>query len=97
MSKSPSECDADIDCVGNYELGKTLGEGNFCTVKEALHVASGNKVAIKIIDKEKVVNNKDVVAMDTWYKHEYHAVLPDILYDVHRFADRTKPIKNGND
>ncbi|KAK3098587.1 hypothetical protein FSP39_020986 [Pinctada imbricata] len=39
--------------VGNYLLGKTLGEGSFAKVKEALHIPTGEKVAIKVIDKRK--------------------------------------------
>ncbi|XP_022098223.1 hormonally up-regulated neu tumor-associated kinase homolog B-like [Acanthaster planci] len=40
--------------VGPYLLGKTIGEGSFAKVKEALHSVVGEKVAIKIIDKKVV-------------------------------------------
>ena len=30
--------------VGNYLLGKTLGEGSFAKVREGLHVLTGEKV-----------------------------------------------------
>ena len=30
--------------VGNYLLGKTLGEGSFAKVKEAMHTLTGEKV-----------------------------------------------------
>lgn len=30
--------------VGNYLLGKTVGEGSFAKVKEALHILTGEKV-----------------------------------------------------
>ncbi len=30
--------------VGNYLLGKTLGEGSFAKVKEGLHILTGEKV-----------------------------------------------------
>ena len=30
--------------VGNYLLGKTIGEGSFAKVKEALHIPTGEKV-----------------------------------------------------
>uniref|UniRef100_A0A1I8HYN8 non-specific serine/threonine protein kinase n=1 Tax=Macrostomum lignano TaxID=282301 RepID=A0A1I8HYN8_9PLAT len=39
--------------VGNYLVGKNLGEGSFAKVKEGLHVVTGERVAIKIISKEK--------------------------------------------
>ena len=32
--------------VGNYLLGKTLGEGSFAKVKEALHALTTTKVGI---------------------------------------------------
>ncbi|XP_027339396.1 CBL-interacting serine/threonine-protein kinase 23-like isoform X4 [Abrus precatorius] len=44
--------------VGKYELGRTLGEGNFAKVKFARHVETGENVAIKILDKEKVFRHK---------------------------------------
>ncbi len=30
--------------VGNYLLGRTLGEGSFAKVKEGLHILTGEKV-----------------------------------------------------
>lgn len=44
--------------VGRYELGRTLGEGNFAKVKFARNVESGDNVAIKILDKEKLLKHK---------------------------------------
>lgn len=44
--------------VGKYELGRTLGEGTFAKVKFALNVETGENVAIKILDKEKVLKHK---------------------------------------
>uniref|UniRef100_T1JFK1 non-specific serine/threonine protein kinase n=1 Tax=Strigamia maritima TaxID=126957 RepID=T1JFK1_STRMM len=37
--------------VGYYELGGTIGKGNFAVVKLATHTITRTKVAIKIIDK----------------------------------------------
>ncbi len=34
-----------------YKIGKTLGEGSFATVKEAVHKLTGAVVAMKIIEK----------------------------------------------
>lgn len=31
--------------VGNYLLGRTLGEGSFAKVKEGMHISTGEKVA----------------------------------------------------
>lgn len=44
--------------VGKYELGRTLGEGTFAKVKFARNVETGENVAIKILDKEKVLRHK---------------------------------------
>ncbi|XP_062096675.1 CBL-interacting serine/threonine-protein kinase 23 isoform X2 [Humulus lupulus] len=44
--------------VGRYELGRTLGEGNFAKVKFARNVETNENVAIKILDKEKVLKHK---------------------------------------
>lgn len=38
----------------NYRLGKTMGFGSFSKVKSAMHVLTGQKVAIKIINKEQM-------------------------------------------
>nr|XP_033803380.1 hormonally up-regulated neu tumor-associated kinase [Geotrypetes seraphini] len=39
--------------VGNYLIGRKLGEGSFAKVREGLHVLTGEKVAVKVIDKKK--------------------------------------------
>lgn len=41
-------------------LGDTLGEGTFGKVKLATHILTGEKVAIKILEKEKIVDVSDV-------------------------------------
>lgn len=40
--------------IGFYELGETLGEGNFAKVRLGTHVLTGEPVAVKIIDKTKL-------------------------------------------
>ncbi len=44
--------------VGKYEIGKLLGEGTFAKVKLAKNKETGESVAIKIIDKEKILKHK---------------------------------------
>ncbi|MCO5558735.1 hypothetical protein L7F22_012321 [Adiantum nelumboides] len=46
--------------VGKYELGRVLGEGNFAKVKFAKDTLSGQHVAVKILDKDKVFKDKMV-------------------------------------
>ncbi|KAG6492751.1 hypothetical protein ZIOFF_047716 [Zingiber officinale] len=46
--------------LGKYELGRTLGEGTFAKVKFAKDVETGESVAIKIFDKDKILRHKMV-------------------------------------
>ncbi|KAG9144175.1 hypothetical protein Leryth_023164 [Lithospermum erythrorhizon] len=46
--------------VGKYELGRTLGEGSFAKVKFATNVQTHQVVAIKIIDRQRVLRHKMV-------------------------------------
>jgi 5'-AMP-activated protein kinase catalytic alpha subunit len=41
-------------------MGKTLGQGTFGKVKEAIHILTGEKVAIKILEKDKIKEVDDV-------------------------------------
>lgn len=40
--------------AGLYDLEQTLGSGHFAVVKLARHVFTGEKVAVKVIDKTKL-------------------------------------------
>lgn len=42
--------------LGQYTVIKTLGEGSFGKVKLAVHQVSGQRVALKIISRRKLVN-----------------------------------------
>jgi 5'-AMP-activated protein kinase catalytic alpha subunit len=46
--------------VGNYKIGKDLGKGTFGKVKVGTHLMSGEKVAIKVLEKEKIIDVNDV-------------------------------------
>ena len=46
--------------VGQYLVGKTIGQGTFGKVKLGVHVGTGEKVAIKILEKKKIVEVADV-------------------------------------
>jgi len=39
----------------------TLGEGSFGKVKEAIHVKSGEKIAIKILEKSRIKKDDDLL------------------------------------
>ncbi|KAL2581124.1 hypothetical protein AAZV13_15G166500 [Glycine max] len=76
--------------LGKYELGKTLGEGNFGKVKLARDTHSGKLFAVKILDKSKIIdlNNTDQIKREIFtlklLKH------PNVvrLYEV--LASKTK-------
>lgn len=40
--------------------GKKLGEGTFGKVKLATHILTGEKVAIKILEKDRIIDVSDV-------------------------------------
>ncbi|KAL8158796.1 hypothetical protein V2J09_000333 [Rumex salicifolius] len=44
--------------IGKYQLSQTIGEGTFAKVKRARNVINDQQVAIKIIDKNMVLQNK---------------------------------------
>ncbi len=46
--------------VGQYMLGKTIGEGTFGKVKIGIHLPTGEKVAVKILEKSKIKEQADV-------------------------------------
>lgn len=54
--------------VGKYHLGRTIGEGNFAKVKLGFNMDTNDRVAIKIIDKKMVLDNK---LMDQVYIYIY--------------------------
>ena len=43
-----------------YIILRTLGRGSFGKVKEALHVMSGEKIAIKILEKARIKKDDDL-------------------------------------
>ena len=46
--------------IGQYIIGKSIGEGTFGKVKQGLHIHTGEKVAVKILEKDKIQDVADV-------------------------------------
>lgn len=46
--------------MGEYVLGDTIGKGTFGKVKLGLHLITGEKVAVKILEKKRIVQIADV-------------------------------------
>ena len=45
--------------IGNFILGEKLGEGTFATVRLGTHILTGEKVAVKILDMQKILQDTD--------------------------------------
>lgn len=59
-SMNPEEGKVRVKRVGNYIIGKTIGEGNFSKVKLGTHLLTNERVAMKIIEKSKITEAADV-------------------------------------
>ncbi|TKY56365.1 CBL-interacting serine/threonine-protein kinase 8 [Spatholobus suberectus] len=46
--------------VGRYEIGRTVGEGNFAKVKFAQNTETGESVAMKVLDRSAIIKHKMV-------------------------------------
>jgi len=46
--------------IGHYVLGKTIGEGTFGKVKLGTHILTGERVAVKVLEKERIQEVADV-------------------------------------
>eukprot|EP01033_Poteriospumella_lacustris_P004455 gene4455-3185_t len=70
--------------VGQYMLGKTIGEGTFGKVKLAAHMPTGEKVAVKILEKSRIKEAADVRRVNREIKILKKARHPNViqLYEV---------------
>lgn len=79
-----------VKTVGKYQIGKTLGEGTFGKVKFALNTETGDSVAIKVLDKDKIQKQsmgaqiKREISIMKVVHHRYIVQLKEVL------ASRTK-------
>jgi calcium/calmodulin-dependent protein kinase I len=44
-----------------YKTGKTLGSGSYATVKEGVHITTGERFAIKVISKKLMAGKEHLV------------------------------------
>ncbi|KAJ3452142.1 cbl-interacting protein kinase 32 [Anaeramoeba flamelloides] len=76
--------------VGKYEIGDTLGEGAFGKVKQAKNSENGEFVAIKIMNKEKILREnmsdqiKKEISIMKSLKHKHVVKLLDVLVSKQR-------------
>eukprot|EP00246_Nothoceros_aenigmaticus_P012760 TRINITY_DN4097_c0_g1_i1.p1 TRINITY_DN4097_c0_g1~~TRINITY_DN4097_c0_g1_i1.p1 ORF type:complete len:375 (-),score=84.21 TRINITY_DN4097_c0_g1_i1:64-1188(-) len=76
--------------VGKYELGRTLGEGTFAKVKYAKNVETGESVAIKVLDKEKILKHKMVEQIKREISTMKLVKHPNIVQLLEVLASKTK-------
>lgn len=71
--------------IGKYQLGRTIGEGTFAKVKVAANTVTGQLVAIKIIDKQMVIDNKLMDQVDFSGFHGILLLLQSMMVNVFEF------------
>ncbi|KAF3329556.1 CBL-interacting protein kinase 23 [Carex littledalei] len=76
--------------VGKYELGRTLGEGTFAKVKFARNVDTQETVAIKILDKEKVLRHKMIGQIKREISTMKLIKHPNVIHMYEVMASKTK-------
>ncbi|CAH0712794.1 unnamed protein product, partial [Brenthis ino] len=87
-------------CVGNYELEKTIGTGNFAVVKLATHTITKSKVAIKIIDKSRLDEDNlkktfREIAIMKKLRHPHIVRLYQVMESTHTLYLVTEYAPNG--
>ncbi|XP_007024999.2 PREDICTED: CBL-interacting serine/threonine-protein kinase 23 isoform X1 [Theobroma cacao] len=76
--------------VGKYELGRTLGEGTFAKVKFARNIETEQNVAIKILDKEKVLKHKMIGQIKREISTMKLIRHPNVIHMYEVMASKTK-------
>lgn len=71
--------------IGKYQLGRTIGEGNFAKVKLAKNIKNGQYVAIKIIDKNLILKNNLINQVTVSF---YYNMFPFIFFFFFLFFRR---------
>lgn len=60
MTQEPPQNNPYSYTIDNFKIEKTIGEGTFGKVKLGVHIPTGEKVAIKILEKDKIQDNEDL-------------------------------------
>ncbi|XP_068094417.1 serine/threonine-protein kinase DCLK3 [Hyperolius riggenbachi] len=50
-----------LDIERDYEIGRTIGDGNFAVVKECKFLKTCQEYAMKIVNKDKLIGKEDIV------------------------------------
>ena len=66
--------------VGNYVLSNTIGEGTFGKVKGGVHLLTGEKVAVKVLEKERIVDKGDIKRVTREIQILKHIRHPNVVH-----------------
>lgn len=72
-----------IKIVGNYRLGRTLGEGTYGKVKLGVHMTTGQEVAVKIMKPQEVKDKGDIEREINILKLLKHPNIVELLESIH--------------
>eukprot|EP00026_Physarum_polycephalum_P004060 Phypoly_transcript_04077.p1 GENE.Phypoly_transcript_04077~~Phypoly_transcript_04077.p1 ORF type:complete len:643 (-),score=138.15 Phypoly_transcript_04077:165-2093(-) len=73
--------------IGNYKLGRTLGEGTYGKVKWAVNVNTGQEVAIKIMKPQEVKDKGDIEREINILKLLKHPNIVELYESIHDEAN----------
>lgn len=59
-AKNQSTKKKEVKQISNFLIDRTLGEGTFGKVKQGIHTITSEKVAIKILEKDKIQDQMDI-------------------------------------
>lgn len=86
---SPASKLQQLKNIGHYVLARTLGEGTFGKVKEGVHIHTGQKVAIKMLEKEWIRDISDVERV-AWEIHILKVIWHPNLIQLYEIIETSK-------
>ena len=66
--------------IGNYLLSKTVGEGTFGKVKLGVHLLTGERVAVKVLEKDRIVDKGDIKRVTREIQILKHIRHPNVVH-----------------
>lgn len=82
--KAPESLDRLPTQIGHYEIKETIGKGSFGKVKVGIHTPTGEKVAIKVLNKSQIRLKEDLTRVQREMKILKKLRHPNVLqlYEV---------------